>query len=183
MSAAESALVAGCVAGDRLAWERLYARCHRGLLRSIAAVLGNGRDDLQLEEEIAARVWYALAADQARLLRQFDPRRASLGTYLTWIARGELSTYLRSERRRKRRETVAAENEPRVERNLESLEPSLDEFLRTLTPKENEFCRTHLLTKNGSRDGISPANRWQLRHRVYRKLLKFLDSDAVSASR
>jgi len=171
----DQSLVVHCIAGDGGAWERLYQRCHPVLLRSIGAILGPGRRDRHLIEEIGARVWFVLATNSGRFLDQFQPTRASLNTYLALIARTELSAYLRSERRRKRREVVAAEMTPTENSRPAELGETIDEFVRTLTPREKEFCHHYLLaqiTHNGK--PISSASTWQLRHRVHRKLLKFL---------
>jgi len=175
----ERQLVDHCVAGDYAAWDRLYRRCHSPLLRSIRAIVGP-TCDFNLVEEIEARVWYALAADSARLLDRFEPERASLNTYLSTIARTEVGGYMRSERRRQRREQVAARRVPAAsEGSLRETLQSIDEFVRTLTPREKDFCDEVLLSSSPheSDEGFSDANRWQLQHRVYRKMLKFLDEN------
>ena len=173
----ERQLVDHCVAGDCAAWDRLYRQCHSPLLSSIRAIVGPLCDS-NLVEEVEARVWYSLAADSARLLDRFEPERASLNTYLSTMARSEAGSYLRSEQRRHRREQVAARRAPAAsESSLLELAQSIDEFVSTLSPREKEFCDEVLLSSScqETEDGFSRANRWQLHHRVYRKLLQFLD--------
>ena len=47
---------------------RLYAQCHEPLLLSIRIMLGPRNTDANLVDEIAARVWYALVANDGELL-------------------------------------------------------------------------------------------------------------------
>lgn len=176
-------LVDDCVAGDGAAWDRLYRQCHSPLQRSIRAILGPICDS-NLVEEIEARVWYSVAANSSRLLDRFDPARASLNTYLSIIARNEAGVHLRSERRRQRREQVAARSVPSMsEGSLRELVQSINEFVSTLTPREKEFCDGVLLSSRPHElnHRLSDANRWQLQHRVYKKLLKFLDRNQESS--
>ena len=176
-------LVDDCVAGDGAAWDRLYRQCHSPLQRSIRAILGPICDS-NLVEEIEARVWYSVAANSSRLLDRFDPARASLNTYLSIIARNEAGVHLRSERRRQRREQVAARSVPSMsEGSLRELVQSINEFVCTLTPREKEFCDGVLLSSRAHEPNhrLSDANRWQLQHRVYKKLLKFLDRNQESS--
>lgn len=172
----ERQLVDRCVAKDVSAWESLYLQCHSPLLRSIRAMLGPICDS-NLVEEIEARVWYSLAANSARLLDRFEAQRASLNTYLANLARNEVGGYLRSERRRRKRERMVAKTTPHDCTDEPDEFASIDEFRATLSPKEKEFCDDFLLSPSARKadSGFSDANRWQLRHRVYRKLLAFLE--------
>src|SRR5262245_23729365 len=76
----EGRLLVDCMAGSAAAWQHLYETCHPALLRSIGALLGPARRNRHLIEEIGARVWYTLATNPSRLLRQFEPTRASFNT-------------------------------------------------------------------------------------------------------
>jgi DNA-directed RNA polymerase specialized sigma24 family protein len=169
-------LVDRCLAGEREAWDSLYHQCHRPLLASIRAMLGPGRDDPNLSEEIAARVWYAVVADGSQLLARFDPARGCrLSTFLAAVARGQAIAIFRSERRRRTREAMVS----RVEQewpgqSLEQLENSIDEFLKTLTPRERQFCAQILLEQADFENSVyTSASAWQLRSRIHKKLQRF----------
>ena len=65
-----------CLSGEVAAWEELYAQCHEPLLVSIRIMLGPQSADATLVDEIAARVWYALVANDGELLSRYKPSRA-----------------------------------------------------------------------------------------------------------
>jgi hypothetical protein len=83
---------------------------------------------------------------------------------------------IRSERRRKVREHVASR--PEMERQkLSGVEVVSDEeFIATLSPAERTFCIEVLFAANQSRGELeySRGNRWQLRHRIRKKLEYYL---------
>ncbi len=66
-----------CLAGEVAAWEELYAQYHDVLLASVRCFLGQARSDHNLVDEIAARVWYALVANDGALLAKYDPKRGA----------------------------------------------------------------------------------------------------------
>ena len=53
---ADAALVERCRVGEVAAWSELYAQCHDSLLASISIMLGPQSGDLDLIDELAARV-------------------------------------------------------------------------------------------------------------------------------
>ena len=73
---ADGLLAKRCLAGEVAAWEQLYAQCHEPLLVSIRIMLGSQSADANLVDEIAARVWYALVANDGELLSRYKPSRA-----------------------------------------------------------------------------------------------------------
>lgn len=163
----DAALARRCLAGEVAAWEAFYHQCHPPLLASIRALLGSGRVDPNLVDEIAARVWYAVVADDGALLERFDPGRgARLITFLRSIARDECGRYQRSEHRRRRRELAACLHRPAsLVAGQPAGEADLADFFGTLTPAEQSFAAEHLLP-NGchsaaeatSGAGSGPAN-------------------------
>ncbi len=178
-------LVDRCLRGDVAAWEELYEQCHPTLVKSIEILLGHGHSDQHLVDEIAARVWYALVADDGQLLARFDPDRgALLTTFLRMLAKDEVSRHFRTERRRRERELSALRERSRhqlADFNLPVA--SLSAFMATLTPHERGFCGEHLLSippESGEtrREEPTPAAAWQLTHRIHKKLLKFLGDNA-----
>jgi hypothetical protein len=176
---ADYRLAARCVSGEVAAWEELYAQCHDPLCASIRIMLGRRGSDVDFIDEIAARVWYRLVDNDGELLSRFSPQRgARLITFMRALAKDEVCRHARNEVRRRDRELVAAQSRPRQpEVDLAALGSDLKVFLGTLTPQEHTFCREVLLgVSDGGGDAAvrTRANVWQLTHRVYQKLLRFL---------
>lgn len=179
---ADQHLIDRCLAGDVAAWEKLYSQNHPGLLVSIEILLGYGTSDQHLVDEIAARIWYALVANDGELLARYDAKRgARLSTFLRALAKDEVSRHFRTERRRRNRELRALREKPKYETPDDSRSgSSLTDFLGTLTPHERSFCDNYLLAAtsesgNQARQTHTSFNIRQLSSRIRRKLLKFLD--------
>src|SRR5204862_7510312 len=73
-----------------------------------------------------------------RLWHRFDPRRGSARTWLCQVARTVALDHFRSERRRTRREELAALPERYEEQLAEGLSPELESAVRHLTAGERE---------------------------------------------
>ena len=73
-----------------------------------------------------------------RLWHRFDPDRGSARTWLCQVARTVALDHFRSERRRTRREELAAERDRFEERFVEGLSPDLERALDSLTAGERE---------------------------------------------
>lgn len=176
---ADGLLAKRCLAGEVAAWEELYAQCHEPLLVSTRILLGGQSKDADLVDEIAARVWYALVAKDGELLSRYNPKRgARLVTFLRALAKDEIARHIRGEVRRRKRELSSLRERPRDPmKDFGHSDDSLSEFLGTLTPHERVFCNDYLLAEpSGAKEqSHSTANIWQLSHRIYRKLLRFLD--------
>jgi RNA polymerase sigma factor (sigma-70 family) len=83
-----------------------------------------------------------------KIWRRFDPRRASVKTWLCQIARSAALDHFRSEERRRRRERVYAATEPpdAAEAPLvEGLSPALDAALRSLSAADRELVALRIL--------------------------------------
>jgi hypothetical protein len=175
---ADGRLAERCLAGEVAAWEELYGQCHEPLLLSIKIMLGKQSSDANLVDEIAARVWYALVANDGELLARYDCERgARLITFLRALAKDQSAQHFRTEVRRRNRELLAMRERQQQQKNLGQPVGSLSEFLCTLTPHERVFCSDYLLAEPSGvvKEPYSSASIWQLSHRVYRKLLRFLD--------
>ena len=175
---ADKLLAKRCLAGEVAAWEELYDQCHKPLLVSIRIMLGKQSADANLVDEMAARVWYALVANDGELLSRYEPRRgARLITFMRSLARDEILRYIRSEVRRRNRELTAARERPQYQ-GQDSTQPvnPLGEFLATLTPHEKVFCNDYLLAMptGAMETAYTKSNIWQLSHRIRRKLLRFM---------
>jgi hypothetical protein len=175
---ADGLLAKRCLAGEVAAWEELYAQCHEPLLVSIRIMLGSQSSDANLVDEIAARVWYALVADDGALLARYKTNRgARLITFMRLRANSEIVRYIRSEVRHRKRELAALRQKPRHQgHDGEQPVNVLAEFFGTLTAREQVFCSKHLLGESSDLLGptYSESNIWQLSHRIRRKLLRFL---------
>lgn len=175
-------LIDRCLAGEEDAWRELFTQRHPGLVRVSRSFLGHSRGDSQLAEEIAARVWLALLRDSGKALARFDPAQdRDFGTFLSGVARHEVLRYCRSERRRRLRETIAAQTaSPSTKANSADISLLLREFMATLVPKEVGFMEEFLLSRSlvngqGSKEELSQANVWQRKHRLRTKLLAYLN--------
>jgi len=177
---ADSELARRCVAGEVAAWEELYNQCHDGLTASVKMLLSGRSDDANLVDEITARVWYALVADDGKLLTRYDPRRgARLVTFMRAIAQDILRRHVRSERRRLKWETKATRDRPKHHAaDVDRVDNSLNEFLGSLGTDDRQFCEEHLLNpvaqSNGDQDGVlSRASFWHKTRRIYKRFLRF----------
>jgi hypothetical protein len=176
---ADALLAERCLAGEPAAWEQFYAQCHEPLLVSVRIMLGPQSSDANLVDEIAARVWYAMVADDGKLLARYKPDRgARLITFMRALAKDQLVRYVREEIRRRGRELTALREKPQHQ-GQDAGHPvnSLAEFLGTLTPHEMVFCGDYLIAEpSGAVERkYSKANIWQLSRRIRSKLLQFLD--------
>jgi RNA polymerase sigma factor (sigma-70 family) len=79
------------VNGDKPAWDRFVARFAGLIVAAIRRVVGPGGEI----DDIAQDVFVRLCKDDYRLLRQFDPARAGLTTWLTIVARSVAHDALR----------------------------------------------------------------------------------------
>lgn len=179
-------LVKRCLGGDPAAWSALYHAFHSSLLQVVRKYLGRA-GDASLAEEIAARVWFALVREDFRMLARFDVARGCrFSTFLAVLARSETRMHFRSERRRRTRERTASRPEASsaIDAPLPADGIGEHEFLAILTPAERTFYQEILTVAETetSAAAYSDQNRWQLRHRVKRKLMTFLFSDLASDS-
>jgi RNA polymerase sigma factor (sigma-70 family) len=80
-----------------------------------------------------------------RLWHRFDPKRGSARTWLCQVARTVALDHFRSERRRTRREALAAPPERVDERFGEGLSPALEAALGALSAGEREVVALRIL--------------------------------------
>ena len=110
-----------------------------------------------------------------RLWHRFDPNRGAARTWLCQLARTVALDHFRSERRRVRREQLAAPHERVDERFADSLSPELEAALRALTAGEREVIALRILLDCDAVTaarvlGISPTNCTTRLNRALRKL-------------
>jgi RNA polymerase sigma-70 factor (ECF subfamily) len=88
----------GCIRGDPEAWS-VFVESSAGLILTAVrrALRGSGPSDV---EDAVQDVYVRLVREDFRLLRQFDPSRAALSTWLTLIARSAAIDHVRRRRTR-----------------------------------------------------------------------------------
>ncbi len=98
-----------------------------------------------------------------RLWHRFDPKRGSERTWLCQVARTTALDHFRSEKRRQRREQIAAVPERFEERLFDTLSPELEAALSRLSAGEREVIALRVVLEFDARAaagmlGISPTN-------------------------
>jgi RNA polymerase sigma-70 factor (ECF subfamily) len=110
-----------------------------------------------------------------RLWHRFDPRRGSARTWLCQVARTVALDHFRSERRRTRREQLAARPERFEEQFTEGLSHDLEAALAVLTAGEREVVSLRIVLELDAVTaanvlGISPTNCTTRLNRALKKL-------------
>jgi len=117
--------------GEKAAWDA-FVRRYGGLV--VAAVRGVAQAEV---EDLTQEVFLRLCKDDFRLLRSYDPARASLSTWLTIVGRSTARDGLR----RRRAEAVPIEAVPEAQLAIDPVEPvqrlKLPEAL--LSPRQREI--------------------------------------------
>ena len=115
-----------------------------------------------------------------RLWHRFDPQRGSARTWLCQVARTVALDHFRSEKRRVRREELAASPERVDVRFAEGLSPDLDAALGALSAGEREVVALRVVLDLDAGTaarvlGISPTNCTTRLNRALKKLEEALD--------
>ena len=172
-------LINQCLSGRPEAWEQLYNCCHASLLNSIRKQLGSQADDEEFVDEVAARVWYLVIQNDCRLLRRFDTtRNARLSTYLAGLARNEIRSYRKSERRRRTREQIASSQTARQGSNaLNGAQVEMGEFVSSLSNREKDYITWCMMPPSSGGESFTETKNGdcQLRHRLLKKVRKYVD--------
>ena len=128
---ANEALPDALLHGDPEAWEE-FVRRYGGLI--VAAVRSLAPGEI---EDLTQDVFVRLCKDDFRLLRSYDPVRASLSTWLTIVARSTARDALR----RRRAEAVPIESVPEARLAVEPVEPAIRLKLpeALLSPRQREI--------------------------------------------
>jgi len=119
--------------GEKAAWDA-FVRRYGGLV--VAAVRGVAMAQAEVED-LTQEVFLRLCKDDFRLLRSYDPARASVSTWLTIVARSTARDGLR----RRRAEAVPIDAVPEAQLAIDPVEPvqrlKLPEAL--LSPRQREI--------------------------------------------
>ena len=130
---ARDSLPEALLRGEKAAWDA-FVRRYGGLVvaavRGVASVYGD-------IEDLTQDVFVRLCKDDFRLLRSYDPARASLSTWITIVARSTARDGLR----RRRPESVPIDAVPEAQLAIDPVEPveklKLPEAL--LSPRQREI--------------------------------------------
>ena len=130
---AQDGLPDALLRGEKAAWDA-FVRRYGGLVvaavRGVASVYGD-------VEDLTQDVFVRLCKDDFRLLRSYDPGRASLSTWITIVARSTARDGLR----RRRAESVPIDAVPEAQLAIDAVEPveklKLPEAL--LSPRQREI--------------------------------------------
>jgi len=87
--------LAGLLSGNKTSWDAFVARFSGLILAAVRRVVGTDGIDV---EDIAQDVFVRLCKDDFRLLRQYDPTRAGLSTWLTIVSRSVAHDMIRRRR-------------------------------------------------------------------------------------
>ena len=87
--------LAGLLSGNKTSWDAFVARFSGLILAAVRRVVGTDGIDV---EDIAQDVFVRLCKDDFRLLRQYDPARAGLSTWLTIVSRSVAHDMIRRRR-------------------------------------------------------------------------------------
>ena len=100
-------ILSKCLRGDKWAWDAFVDRYGPAILSAVRHLLRlRSNAEQSVAEDISQDVFLRLVKNDFRLLRSYDPSRASLATWLTIIARSTTIDFLR----RKRLPLVSLEN-------------------------------------------------------------------------
>jgi RNA polymerase sigma factor (sigma-70 family) len=130
---ARDSLPEALLRGEKAAWDA-FVRRYGGLVVAAVRGIAAGQSDI---EDLTQEVFVRLCKDDFRLLRSFDPARASLSTWLTIVARSTARDGLR----RRRADAVPLEAVPEAQLAIDPVEPveklKLPEAL--LSPRQREI--------------------------------------------
>jgi RNA polymerase sigma-70 factor, ECF subfamily len=151
--------------------EMTFAQAAEAHLDDVYGYLAWFTSDRWAAEELTAETFERAL----RLWHRFDPGRGSARTWLCQVARTVALDHFRSERRRTRREQLAAPPERTDAPFVEGLSPDLEAALRLLTAGEREVVALRVVLELDAGAaarmlGISPTNCTTRLNRALRKL-------------
>ncbi len=126
-----------CLRGEKKAWDAFVEQFSPMIYSSVKRTLSGSAANIpgRTLEDIAQEVFFRLIRDDYRLLKQFDPERASLNTWLALVARSVCIDQLR----KRQIETFSLEDS-----DIKASSGNLDSA--TAESKNSEPIPLHLLT-------------------------------------
>lgn len=173
---AQDALPDALLNGDAAAWES-FVRRYGGLIVAAVRGIAPAHGDI---EDLTQDVFVRLCKDDFRLLRNYDPVRAGLSTWLTIVARSTARDALR----RRRADSVPIEVVPEAQLAVDPVEPvrklKLPEAL--LSPRQREilamlYDREMDVAEIARALGIDPQTVRSAHHKAMIKLRAYFKAD------
>jgi RNA polymerase sigma-70 factor (ECF subfamily) len=172
--------LSACVRGEKRAWDTFAAQAAPIILAAVRRTLRRYGADPQQAEDLAQDVFVRLVRNRFRLLRSFDPTRASLSTWLSLVAR---STTIDQLRRAKPHAAALEEVEDR--RAAAGREPpgpaleALDVPPGLLSPRQHLvlqllFDRDMSVHEAAQTLGVEPQTIRSTKHKAIARLREFL---------
>ena len=126
-----------CIDGDKEAWDAFVGHCAGVLLAAVGRTMRSRMGFVEQSdiEDAVQDVFVRLLKNDCRLLRSYDPARASLATWLTLVARSAAIDRLR---RRNPQATALEPDHPAPERQAD---PSVSVPWHLLTPRQRLVLR------------------------------------------
>jgi RNA polymerase sigma-70 factor (ECF subfamily) len=161
--------LAALVGGDKAAWDG-FVRTHARLILAAVRTLATSESEA---EDLAQDVFVRLCKDEFRLLKTYDPSRASISTWLTIVARSTA----RDAMRRKRAPQVTLEDAPEAALAVDPVEPAqplaVPEGL--LSPRQKEvlqmlYDRDMDVAEVAETLGVDPQTVRSMHHKALVKL-------------
>jgi RNA polymerase sigma-70 factor (ECF subfamily) len=175
--------LAGCVRGDKTAWHAFVEGAAPIIFAAIRRTLGHSPDPL-LVEDLAQDVFVRLVKDDFRLLKTYDPARASLSTWLSLVARSRALDHLRRQKSpplpldAARGVAAPPEAEAREFRVPEGLLSPRQRLVLTLLVE-----REMSVEQAAATIGVDPQTIRSTKHKAIAKLREFFRGDADAAPR
>ncbi len=173
---ANEALPDALLHGDPEAWEE-FVRRYGGLIVAAVRSLAPPGEIEDLTQDVFVR----LCKDDFRLLRSYDPARASLSTWLTIVARSTARDALR----RRRAEAVPIESVPEARLAVDPVEPAIRLKLpeALLSPRQREilamlYDREMDVAEIAQALGIDAQTVRSTHHKAMIKLRAYFKADA-----
>ncbi len=115
-------VLTNCLRGQKWAWDAFVQRYAPVIMAAIHRILSarGPTTNQQIAEDICQDVFVRLIKNDFRLLRSYDPTRASLSTWLTIISRSSAIDFLR----RRQLPTVPLDQAPVIASPTKAPEPS-----------------------------------------------------------
>ena len=173
---AQDGLPDALLRGEKAAWDA-FVRRYGGLVVAAVRGVASVHGDI---EDLTQDVFVRLCKDDFRLLRSYDPTRASLSTWITIVARSTARDGLR----RRRAESVPIDAVPEAQLAIDPVEPvqklKLPEAL--LSPRQREilamlYDREMDVAEIARALGIDPQTVRSAHHKAMIKLRAHFRSD------
>lgn len=169
------------LAGDSRAWDSLFEHLWP-IVVSVIAIQLKSFDNNALVDDIAQDIFVHLTKNDATHLRQYQPTRGMLESYVARIARNCTIDFLRRNARHFRTVDISSLPDPAVEETDSPL-PMLETWeitaaMKTLTPREREvigllFMKNLDMPTAAERMAVTSDTIRSLKSHAIRKLKKF----------